>query len=394
MKKLKKLGCGLLIVLFVLIVIGVIAVQVTLKNYLGPVIQAQLPPVKEKLQIQTLEVGGASVNLLGGTVRVDGIKVGNPKSFQEPVLFSLDRFIVEIGVGKLIKAAIRKELDVEVPRVELKNAELQLIRNTEGAINLKVLSDTLSAGKEKGEKPAEKPAEPPAAQPAAKAPAPLPRLFVKIVDVNTILRYVDHALSKNETINLGLKASVNLKNIATYDIGTRGDISITGALESDANLCKTDLKGKISPITDPLKTTLEIAGDIGNVDLRLIRPYMDKAGFGCDSLSLKINFVCKDGVIDGKQSVITLKMTKVALTKGMPPGVNYLNELSVPIPVEGTITAPSVDMEKAIAKAITDNLKSNAGAVATGLIGEAISGGKDKKGDKGGASGLIPKLPF
>lgn len=395
MKRSSKIGCGILIVLLVLVVVGVIAVQVILKNHLGPIIQAQLPPVKEKLQVQTLEVGGASVNLLGGSVRVDGIKVGNPKGFEEPVLFSLDRFIVEIGVCRLLKAAFRKEVDLEIPRVEVRNAEIKVIRNAESAINLKVLADTLSGGQEA--KPVEKPVEKPAAQPAAEEqPGPLPKVYVKAVDINTLLRYVDHAMSKTETINMAIKSAINLRNIATYDIGTRGDISITGCLENDANLCKTDLKGKISPLIDPLKPTMEIAGDVGNVDLRLVRPYMDMAGFGCDSLSLKINFVCKDGVIDGKKSVITLMMTKVALTRDMPPGVNYLNELTVPVPVEGTITEPKVDMKKAVVKAIMDNLKNNAGTVATGLIGEAISGGKnkDKKGGKGGASGLVPKLPF
>lgn len=398
MKTAGKIGCGLFIVLLVLIVVAVVAVQVILKNHLGPMIQAQLPPVKDKLQIQTLEVGNASVNLLGGSVRVDGIKVGNPKGFQEPVLFSLDRFIVEIGVGRLIKAAINKQVDLEIPRVELKDSELKIIRNADGSINLKVLSDTLGAGQE--QKPAQKPAEMPQEKPAA-APGPagpLPKIFLKTADANMVVRYVDHAMSKTETINIAIKAALNLRNIATYDVGTRGNISITGSLDGNANLCKTDLKGQISPIIDPLKPTMEIAGDIGNVDLRLVRPYMDAAGFGCDSLSLKINLVCKDGIIDGKQSVITLMMTKVLLTKGdMPPGVNYLNELTVPVPVEGTITAPKVNMEKAVAKAVVDNLKSNAGAVATGLIGNALSGGKDKdkdkKGEKGGAAGLIQKLP-
>lgn len=394
MKKASKIGCGVLIALIVIVVIAVIAVQVILKNYLGPIIQAKLPPVKEKLHVQTLEVGSASVNLLGGSVRVSGIKVGNPKDFQEEVLFSLDKVIVEVGVGRLIKAAISKQVDLEIPRVELKDAELKIIRNADNTINLKVLADTLSAGQE--QKPAGIPKEVIAEKPVEQQSGPLPKICLKVADINTILRYVDHAISKSEPINMAVKTSLNLRNIATYDIGTRGSISITGALEGDANLCKTDLKGQISPLIDPLKPTMEIAGDVGNVDLRLIRPYMDMAGFGCDSLSLKINFACKEGIIDGK-SVVTLMMTKVVLTKGgMPPGVNYLNELTVPVPVEGTITAPKVNMEKAVVKAIMENLKNNAGTVAAGLIGEAISGGKDKakKGDKGGAAGLIPKLPF
>ncbi|MEI6810295.1 MAG: AsmA family protein [bacterium] len=394
MKKASKIGCGVLIVLLVLVVITVVAVQVILKNHLGPIIQAQLPPVKEKLQLQTLEVGNASVNLLGGSVRVDGIKVGNPKGFQEPVLFSLDRFIVEVGAGKLIKAAISKQLDLEIPRVELKDAELKIIRNPDSTINLQVLADTLSTGQE--QKPSEVPKETVVEKPVAKQSGPLPKIHLKIADINTSLRYADYAISKTEPLKIAIKTSLKLRNIATYDIGTRGSISITGALEGDANLCKTDLKGQISALIDPLKPTMEIAGDIGNVDLRLIRPYLDMAGFGCDSLSLKIDLACKDGVIDGK-SVITLLMTKVLLTKGgMPPGVNYLNELTVPVPLEGTITAPKVNMEKAVVKAILDNLKNNSGAVAAGLLGEAISGGKDKskKGDKGGAAGLIPKLPF
>ncbi|MEI6219221.1 MAG: AsmA family protein, partial [bacterium] len=376
MKRAGKIGCGILIVLFVLLIIAVVAVQYILKSHLGPIIQAQLPPVKEKLQVRVLEVGGASVNLLGGSVQIDSIKVGNPQGFQEPTLFALDRFRVEIGIGKLIKAALRKEVDLEIPRIELRNAELQLIRNDEGAINLKVLTDTLNAGKTQST--AGTPVEKKADRPAGQAASPLPKIYVKMVDINTVFRYLDHAVSKTEPINIALKNSINIRNLATYNVGQIGDISITGALESDANLCKTDLKGHIAPIIDPEKPTFDIAGDVGHVDLRLIRPYMDMAGFGCDSLSLKVNIVCKDGVLDGKQSVLTLVMTKVLLTGDMPPGVNCINELTVPVPVEGTLSAPKVNLQKAVVKAIMDNLKGNAGSVISGAIGNAIS--KDKKG--------------
>lgn len=391
MKRAGKIGCGILIVIFVLLIVAVIAVQSILKSHLGPIIQAQLPPVKEKLQVQVLEVGGASVNLLGGSVRIDSIKVGNPNGFQEPILFSLDRFMVDIGIGKLIKAAIRKEIDLEIPRVELKNAELQLIRNEEGDINLKVLSDTLNAGKAEttGEQPKK---DKPLGQAAGQPSAPLPKIYLKMLDINTVVRYLDHAASKTEPINIALKNAINIRNLATYDVGKIGDLSITGALESDANLCKTDLKGHIAPLIDPAKPTFDIAGDVGHVDLRLIRPYMDMAGFGCDSLSLKIAIVCKDGVFDGKQSVVTLVMTKVLLTRDMPPGVNCIDELTVPVPVEGTLSAPKVNLQKAVVKAIMDNLKGNAGSVISGAIGNAIS--KDKKGAKGGAGSLIPKLSF
>ena len=390
MKRAGKIGCGILIVILVLLIVAVVAVQNILKSHLGPIIQAQLPPVKEKLQVRVLEVGGASVNLLGGSVQIDSIEVGNPQGFQEPILFSLDRFRVEIGIGKLIKAALRKEVDLEIPRVELRNAELQLIRNEEGVINLKVLADTLGTGKTQVAETT--PGENKADRPAGRSAAPLPKIYVRTVDINTVFRYLDHAASKTEPIKIALKNSVNIRNLATYDVGQIGDLSITGALESDANLCKTDLKGHIAPIINPETPTFDIAGDVGHVDLRLIRPYMDMAGFGCDSLSLKINIVCKDGVLDGKQSVVTLVMTKVLLTRDMPPGVNCINELTVPVPVDGTLSAPKVNLQKAVVKAIMDNLKGNAGSVISGAIGNAIS--KDKKGGKSGAGGLIPNLPF
>jgi len=393
MKRGAKIGCGIVAILAILSLVGSVAgVQVFLKNYLGRIIQARvIPPARQKLQVQTLEIGDASVNLLGGSVSISRINVGNPRGFKEQSLFSLERFSIRLGLYNLIKATMKQPLDVEVPRVEIRDADFTIIRNEDSTINFKVLADTINAGQ--AQQPAATLGKEPAAEPVAREEKSsrqkaisktLPNALLKVLDANTTIRYVDHAISKDKPLQLAIKLNLKLRDIANYRIGRDGTISITGSLATDADLCKTDITGNIAPITDPAKPTFNLAGDIGNVDLRFIRPYMESAGFGCDSLSIKMHLVCKDGIFDTNQSVITLMMTKVKLTGEnagkMPPGMSYLPELTVPLPIEGTIAEPKTDGKKALLKAVLDNMKNNAGSI----IGAFLVGGKDTKDKKDG----------
>jgi len=120
---------------------------------------------------------------------------------------------------------------------------------------------------------------------------------------------------------------------------------------------------------------------------------------GCDSLSLKVNVVCNEGVFD-KSCVLTFEMKNVVLTGSLAKsGVNSLPQLVVPVPLEGTLTAPKVSFTKALGKAVVDNIKGNAGAIATGaatgFLEKKMGGGK--KDASGGAGDSVKKkisLPF
>lgn len=392
-KHVKRIGCGLVILLVVLVVVGVIAVQVVLKDYLGKIFNDKVKPgLEEKMQVK-VELGDASVNLVGGSVGVRDVMIGNPKQFKEPILFGLKKFAVDVDLGRLLNFKKLKEgkPDIKVEEVTLKDAELNIIRNADKLINLKVLADTLNAGKkqepEEDKKKAGKEPEAGTGEEKPAKPVELPPFWLNKLEISTMVRYLDHAIAQDQPLDIGLKMSVEMKNLSTYDVGATGTIAITGHLANDIAMCKTDIKGHIAPLTDPMKPTFDLAGDIGSVDLRLVRPYIQAIGVGCDSLSLRLNIVCTNGVFDSKKSVITLAMTKVVLSgdlaKSMPPGMSYLPELTVPVPIEGPISQPSVNGTKALTSAVLDNIKNNVGGVVKGAIGGLISGDKDKdsKGD-------------
>jgi len=398
MKKIvKRIGCGIVILMAVLLVVAIVGLQIFLKSYLGTAINQQVKPVLEDKTQVKIELGDASVNIVGGSVSVRDVKVGNPKQFSEPTLFGLKKFVVDVDMGRLlnIKKLMAKKPDIKVDEITLKDAEINIIRNADGLVNLKVLADTMNAGKEAKpaeKKPEEKKPEEAKGEEAAPAkaagPVELPPLWLNSLEISSIIRYVDHAILKDKPLDIALKMKVDVKNISTYDVGANGTISITGAMATDSDLCKTDLKGHVMPLVDPAKPTFDIAGSIGSIDLRFVRPYIQPLGVGCDALSLQVNIVCTNGVFDAKQSVITLAMTKVVLSgdlaKSLPPGVNYLAELTVPVPIEGPINAPKVNMAKAITKAILDNAKNNVGGMVKGVIGGLISGDKGKKDSKSG----------
>ena len=383
MKRGMKIGCGVVLGIAVLLVALVFAAQFVLTKKLKPIIQSQLPGLEEKMKVK-LGVGDASVNLFLASLNLRSVTVGNPRGFEEPVLFSLGKLVIDVNPMRYLLGG-RK---IEVTEITAGDAEITVVRNAEGLINVKVLADSLGAGGTPKEGPVKQPAGKGApAKGAGPAVAPPPAVL-KVMDVNGMLKYRDHSTSGEQPMELALRIALMLRNFSTFDTGVSATLAITGSMAGNSELCKTDIRGTISPLVDPLRPTFDIAGDIGKVDLVFARPYMQAAGFGCDELSLKVKIICRDGVIDGNQSAITLVMKNAALIDKMPPGVSSLPELSVPVPIEGPISGPRVDMKKAVMRAVLENARSNSGAIIKGAAMDAVGG----SGKKGAGSGL--KLPF
>lgn len=377
MKRLRKIGCGIIVFLLVAIVVAVMVGNYILKNKLAEILQkAVVPAAEAKLKVD-LDIRGASVNLFGGSVEFAGIRVGNPEGFDEPSMFSLERAAVDVAIMKAFREKV-----FEIAEVEIKDAELTIVRSAEGLLNLKVLADTVSGG-EKAEKPKEKPAEKPeevpVEKPAKEGPTEMPKAVLKSLAINKTLNYIDHKIKKN----LAIRAAIKMENISTYETEELkgGTILITGSLAGNTEVCKTYLQGNIAPITDPMKMTFDLNGDIGQIDLSFVQPYLILAGIGgCQKASLKVNLVCKQGVFDENVSQFALQLDNVVFSKPIS-GVDGLPVLILPLGVKGTLAAPDVDSIPAVLpKAVVQSLSGNVGALAKGALGGLIGGKKDGGG--------------
>lgn len=414
-KILKKTGCGVVVVVILLVVVGVVGVQLFLKNHLTNVINDDVfGAAEEQLDIE-LDLDRASVNLLAGDINFEGLTVGNPEGFDEVFMFRLKRLKVDLGVRKMIRAILKGELDIEVTKVEVRDAALTIVKNKDEKINLKVLADTMESD-EKTEQQGEP--EDPAeesktlASPTESRP---PKFLLKDLHINTVVRYVDHTKGEDgKPMDLSIKTLITLQNLATFKAEGMewAPLAIDGSLEKEdgKQYCKTDLDGKIAPITDPVKMSFDLHGEIGEIDLGFVMPYVIAFGVtGCESVSMRIDMVCRNGEFDRDKSVLSLDLNKVVLAKSMakslPAGMEYIPKLTLPFPLGGTLTEPDTPGFADVLEAtVTANLgayaKAHAGKAVSGAVGGLLGGGKDsKKADKKDdvtdrIKKRTPKLPF
>ena len=389
-KVFRKIGCGVVLLLLVVIVVGVVVLNNVLKNRLTPILNDKvLPPLEEKMKVD-MSIGGASVNIVGGSVNIDDVKVGNPKGFGDEQLFTLKRLAVDLGMGRLFRALREGTVDIEISEVAITDANLGIIKNSEGLLNLKVLADNMKGEEKPAEKPKDEPTDKPEEGPKKEGPAELPKVWLKTLGISTAVGYVDR--SKDEPLEIKLAYKLALENISTYETeaGPNGTISITGALAGDEAKCTTDLKGTIAPIVDPLKATFDISGDIGNVDLAFAMKYLVVAGISsCQSLGVRVGIATQDGAF-AKESNISLVVKGVVVTGELGSqlakvGMSVIPELALPFPISGTLAEPETPkLEDVFVVAVKAIIKQAAtGAVANVAKGalSGLLGGKD--GDKG-----------
>jgi hypothetical protein len=129
MKKLKWIILGL--VLLVFIVVG--AVLLRIDSIVRSVVETQ---ATDSLGLQT-QLDSANVSLLGGTVKLNGLRVASPQGFSAPQMMSLDGIKVGASLGKL------REDPIGVEQIVIDRPKL-VIEQSGGKFNFQVLSEQQS----------------------------------------------------------------------------------------------------------------------------------------------------------------------------------------------------------------------------------------------------------
>lgn len=381
MNKWQKRVAACLAAVLILLVAGAVALHVILEKQLGELLGKYVVPVaKDKLDVE-VNIEDAGVNLFGGTLNVAGITVGNPDGFAEPTVLTLENLLIQMNLPSLLRGGL-----VHISDAEVNGAVLTIVRQDERPVNLKIVADRIS--------PAEPAAATPGARPGEKnketrndnESAEQVRATIDKLVLNSKVRYVDHAIMPEKPVDFTLDLVATVDDLATFeeDGADWGRISIEGSLSGNPDSCVTDLRGQLAPMDDPVKSSFDLAGDIESVDVDLIQPYLDLGGFSCSSLSLELNMRCRNGEFDSEKSYITLKVKKIAIAgefaKRLPPGLNVIPSISIPIPLGGTISEPELNFTYAFLKTVSDNFQANIVETTKALVDDiADDGGKSSE---------------
>ncbi len=364
MKKLFKI----LVIIVVVFVILLIGVQIFLNRGLNPVVQKALPQVSESIGLD-LGIESVSINLMGGSLDIKKVSVVNPDGFNEPNVFALESAVLDVHLRALMNGII------QVSNASVKNAKITIVRNAEGDVNLTKIQQQLS---ENDTKENDKPIQQPEATeddkpettkplPAETEPVTIPKVQVDQLAFNTLFDFVDYKTTNQTPNRLGLDLSIKATDIVTF--GARpeeewGTIEIKGGLHEYPERFVIAITTKVAPIidSDPNSISFTSKGTIAGIDMRdLGKDVSEEIGLSTESADITLNVVVKNGVfVDGSKFVATIQNAKLAgKLKKKHKKTELPPNLSITIPVSGTMVEPKINIVQAITSSILRNIAKN-----------------------------------
>ena len=387
----KKLGI-ILIILVVLVVGVVVGLQVYLKHGLNNTLQEQVIPVAKEALGVDVEIGHASVNLLGGSLSVEKTRLGNPEGFSESSIVSAENVGLDVAMMSLFGGV------VDVAGANVDDLQLTVVRNAGGRINAHELQKTIESKSGKtGEEPP--PEVPKTEEPAAEAvAAELPKVRVQQASVDTLARYIDHGLGE-EPFSLALKTVVSVNGVQTFDDGSEwGAVSVTGHLVDNPEAFVMVLKGRVAPVTDPAKPSFDLEGEVVDFDLAALSDILEKSEITGSGMNLAITMKCRESRFEeGSQIALVVKnpQLKGALAEKVK-GFQLPETLTIPVPLGGTLTDPDFHFLKGLRDTVVTLAKTEVPkqAIKKALESEKVKEVKGKVTEKVGGffKGLTDKL--
>ena len=342
-----------IIIITVLVVLVILSAcsQMFFLMGLNKTLKATVIPQAKKCLGVNVDIGSSSLDLIGRSLKISDVKIGNPAGFSGTNILSLNDFRSEwstiplyIGIIRIrtIKAD-KLVVAVEINRDGLSN--IQAIRNN---LTKSAPPPAVPAEPKKTEKKEEKAAE----------PVRLPNIIVKKASVNALAEFADYKISTN-AFRIAFDISLRLKNLATFGNTNPekwGTFELNANLKDKPESYVTRIKGKVAPITDPEKPGFDAEGCIKSIDFSALKEYVAQMGITGDSAELSLKIKCRDGKFDNDVSLITLKITNPKLIDkhGKIRSTSLPQELVVPVAIGGTIQKPDVQWAIALLNVISD----------------------------------------
>lgn len=333
-----------------------------------------LPAIKARYQTD-VSVSRVSVNLLGGALSVHGIKVANPPGFDEPTMFSVERCGLQVGLPALFRAG-----SADIQKAVLKDVLLTITRDKNGALNMEPLLAAIHES-QKSQAPAAETSPAPVQQQETNAKqSTFPNIIVKKMEVLAKINYLDWKIG--QPFKLGLEMNLLLSNIANYgfDDSLSGVVNLHGNILENDKKCAFDLNGRISPISDPLLVSFDLAGSMQTIGLKTFKGLIENIGLQDGNVSGTITLVCRKGQFDPEKSMFRLKFSDVVLTQEKADkmrGIPLPSSLNVIVPVKGPLSNPQINITESFFKSITSEDTVN--SILKNLI--------DSKGSKNDSAG-------
>lgn len=356
-------GRKVFLVLAAVLVLLVGGLHFFLKNKLNSAIRTFVIPKAEQSLGVRVAVGGASLNLFGGSLSVSDVNVGNPPGFAEPSLLSLDRLYVDVGLLDLLKGTIR------VSDAEVAGTRLVIVRRKDGQINTQQIQKNVEAAaagttattNAAGTAPEQ------AGTPVVPLPAEPKRVMIDRLAIDILLEYIDHGLS-DKPVRIPLRLSVQGGNLSTTarPPAEWGTLSIRGHLDGNPKAYVTELNGRLAPLEDPKKASFDLTGNIAAIDLRESGLLKSDSEFQGDTAAIEARLVCRDGAFDPKQSSLRIVVRNPKLSGKLAKkakGIPIPPELSVSGPVGGTLDKPEFDFQAALIRTVLENLSGSLGTL-------------------------------
>jgi len=359
----------IVVIALVLCVIIVTGIQLFLAYGLTDSLRKWVVPAIKTKYNTDVSVSRISVNLLGGALNVYGVKVANPPGFDEPLMLLIERCGLKVGLPALFKAG-----SADIQNAVLKDVILTISRNKNGALNLDPILSAMQSQKSAasgGEAPAA------AGQPESSSKQrAFPNIIIKKMEMVTKLNYLDWQIG--QPFKLGIEMDIQLSNIANYgfDDSLSGVINLHGNILENNKKCAFDLNGRISPITDPLLVSFDLAGSMQTIDLKTFKGLVENVGLKEGKASGTITLVCRKGQFDPEKSALRLKFSDIVPTKEKAEkmgGIPMPSTLNMIIPVRGPLSNPQINVAEAFIKSMTSEDTVN--SILKGII--------DSKGTKG-----------
>ena len=368
----------IVIIVFIICVIIVTGLQLFLAYGLTDSMRKWVVPAIKTKYNMDVSVSRISVNLLGGSFNVHGIRVANPPGFDEPCMFIIERCGLKMGLLTFFRAG-----SADIQKAVLKDVILTVSRNKAGELNLEPVLNAMQSQKSTapgGANEVQGPATPGREETGSRQRA-FPNIIIKKMEMETRLNYLDWQIA--QPFKLGIEMNLQLSNIANYgfDDSLSGVINLHGNILENDKKCAFDLNGRISPITDPLFVSFDLAGSMQTIDLKTFKELIENIGLREGKASGTITLVCRKGQFDPEKSALRLKLTDLVPTKEKAEKMGNIPmpaTLNMIIPVRGHLSNPQINVAEAFIRSMTSEDTVNS-------ILKGIMESKNAKKNDGGA---------
>ncbi len=310
----------------------------------------------------TAQAAALKVSLWRGAAELRELQVANMAGYAEPNLFTLASGRVGMRYLPLFQGRVR------FSEVTARDAVLTVVRNADGRINVRRPRGAGGGGPETG--PGNGPAEPD--RTAGKRGDSLAPVGIDRLRANGLVRFLDYTAGQDAgPRETRLILSVAADNLAAYgeaaDESAWGALTAEGGLESGDKRAPFRLTGRLAPVTDPRRVSFRLNGTMEDVDPELVNALMGGKGFGIrgEAGRVELAIACDGGQFDPDRSRIRVTL------KNVKSGTRTVANLTVDIPVSGTIGKPKLGLEQAMIGALAQLLAAPEG--------EGAEGGPEKK---------------